>query len=136
MDPQFVRAYVTLGSTYGQKGSYQEAIAMFQRAMDLSGDRSKVAALGRAYALAGKKEDALKAIDELKQLSKQRYISPYCIALIYASLGETDQAMDWLQNAYRECVSELIYMKVDPYLDKIRSDSRFIELLVKVGLEE
>jgi tetratricopeptide (TPR) repeat protein len=136
MDPQFVRAYVTLGSTYGQKGMYQEAIAVFERAMDLSGDRSKIAALGRAYALSGKKEEALEAIEELKDLSKQRYVSPYCIALIYASLGETDQAIDWLRNAYEEHVSELIYMKVDPYLDKIRSDSRFIELLVKVGLEE
>lgn len=108
---------------------------MFKKAMDLSGDRSKVAALGRAYALSGKKEKALKAIDELKALSRERYISPYCIALIYASLDEKDQAIDWLQKAYDEHVSELIYMKVDPYLDKIRSDPRFIELLVKVGLE-
>ena len=79
-----------------------------------------------------KKEEALKAIDELKALSRERYISPYCIALIYASLGEKDQAMDWLQKAYEEHVSELIHMKVDPYLDKIRSDPRFVELLVKV----
>jgi serine/threonine-protein kinase len=135
MDPQFVRAYVTLGSTYGQKGMYQEAIAMFQRAMDMSGDRSKVAALGRAYALAGMKEDALNAINELKQLSKQRYISPYCIALIYSSMNDKDEAMEWLQRAYDQHVSELIYMKVDPYLDNLRPDPRFKELLAKVGLE-
>jgi serine/threonine-protein kinase len=136
MDPQFVRAYVTLGSTYGKKGMYPEAIAMFEKALHLSGDRAKVAALGRAYALAGKREEALKAVDELKDLSRERYVSPYCIALIYASLGEADQAMEWLQRAHEEQVSELIYMKVDPYLDEIRSDPRFIELLAKVGLEE
>jgi tetratricopeptide (TPR) repeat protein len=114
---------------------YEEAIAMYKKAMDLSGDRSKVAALGRAYAISGKKEEALKAIDELKALSKERYVSPYCITLIYASMGEKDHAIEWLQKAYDEHVAELIYMKVDPYLDKIRSDPRFIELLSKVRLE-
>jgi serine/threonine protein kinase/Tfp pilus assembly protein PilF len=134
MDPGFVRAYVTLGSAYGQKGMYQEAIDMVQKAIDLSGDHSKIAALGRVYALSGKKDEARKVIAELKALANQRYISPYCFALIYASLGEKDQAINWLQSAYKNHVSELIYMKVDPYLDKLRSDPRFTALLKKVGL--
>jgi tetratricopeptide (TPR) repeat protein len=113
---------------------YQEAIDMVQKAIDLSGDHSKIAALGRVYALSGKKDEARKVITELKALAKQRYISPYCFALIYASLGEKDQAINWLQSAYKNHVSELIYMKVDPYLDKLRSDPRFTALLKKVGL--
>jgi serine/threonine-protein kinase len=134
LDPRFIRAYVTLGSAYGKKGSYQTAIDMIQTAMELSGDRAKIAALGRAYAIAGKKDEALKIVEELIELSKQRYISPYCITLIYASLDDNDQAMDWLNKAYEEHVSELIYLKVDPYLDNLRSDPRFQEMLKKMGL--
>jgi serine/threonine protein kinase/Tfp pilus assembly protein PilF len=136
MDPGFIRAYVTLGSTYGQKGMYKEAIDAFEKALELSGDRLKIAALARAYARAGKREKALQIIEELEQLSRQRYISPYCIALIYASLDERDKAMEWLQKAYEKHVSELIYMKVDPYLDNLRSDPRFTKLLKKIGLEK
>jgi len=134
MDPGFVRAYVTLGSAYGQMGRFQDAVAMIQKAMDLSGDRAKLAPLGRVYALSGNKGEAQKAIDGLMELSKQRYISPYCLALIYTSMDEKDPAMDWLQKAYEAHVSELIYLKVDPYLNKIRTDARFKALLKKVGL--
>lgn len=136
MDPGFVRAYITLGSTYGKKGMYREGIDTYKKAMELSGDRLKIAALGRAYALAGKKEEALKIIGELEELSQQRYVSPYCIALIYASLDEKDKAMEWLQKAYEKHVSELIYMKVDPYLENLHSDPRFMILLKKMALDK
>jgi len=135
MDSGFVRAYVTLGSAFGQKGMYQEAIDMIQKALEISKDRSKIAVLARIYASAGKKDDALKLIDELNEISRQRYISPYCIALIYASMGDQDSAMELLNRAYAEHASELIYLKVDPYLDKLRDDSRFKDLLNKIGLD-
>ncbi len=136
MDPGFVRAYVTLASVYGQKGMFRDAADSIQKAIVLSGDRSKIAVLGRIHALSGKRDEALTLIDELRELSKQRYISPYCMALIYASLDEKDRAMDLLHKAYMEHVSELIYLKVDPYLDNLRSDPRFIVLLEKIGLEK
>jgi len=136
LDPGFIRAYVTLGSAYGKKGMFEKAIEMIQTAMDLSGDRAKIAALGRTYAIAGRKNEALKVIEELKKLSKQRYISPYCVTLIFASLDEKDQAMDWLHKAFEEHVSELIYLKVDPYLDNLRPDPRFQDLLKIMGLQK
>ena len=135
MDPGFTRAYVTLGSAYAQKRMFDDAIGMFQKAIELSGDRSKIAALGRAYGLAGRKDDALQVIDELQQLSKQRYITPYAFVLIYACLSMNDDAFDWLQKAYEQRVAELIYLKVDPFLDNLRSDPRFTTVLRKVGLE-
>jgi hypothetical protein len=85
--------------------------------------------------LAGKREKALECVAELRALSEQRYITPYAIALIYASMGETDQALSWLQDAYDQRVSELIFLKVDPFLDKLHTDSRFVDLLEKVGFE-
>jgi serine/threonine-protein kinase len=135
MDPSFARVYVTLGSAYAQMGRHEESVAMFQKAIELSGDRSKIAALGRAYALAGKKEEALEIIEELQQLSRKRYVTPYAVALIYASMGEKDEAFSWLQRACEEGVSDLIYMKVDPFLDNLRSDPRFSALMDSVGFE-
>ena len=84
--------------------------------------------------MAGKKNEALEIIKELQDLSAERYISPYCVALIYASMRKPDLAIEWLQKAVQERVSELVYLKVDPYLDKLRSDPRFTDLLYQVGL--
>jgi serine/threonine-protein kinase len=136
MDPGFARAHVTLGSAYAQKGMHEEAIAEVQKAIELSGDRSKLAALGRAYAVAGKREAALTAVSDLKALSEERYVTPYVFTLIFASLGEVDEAMAWLRQACDQGVSDLIYLKVDPFLDNLREDPRFAVLLKKVGLEE
>jgi TolB-like protein/Tfp pilus assembly protein PilF len=133
IDPSFTRAYVTLGSTYAQQGRYEEAIDVTRRAMELSGDPSKLAALGRVYALAGMRDEALEVIERLKELSKERYVTPYAFTLIYASLGERDQAFSCLQRACDEGVSDLIYLKVDPFLDELCSDPRFAVLLDSVG---
>jgi serine/threonine-protein kinase len=134
MDPGFIRAYMTMGSAYAQNDMHDEAVAMFQKAIELSGDRSKVAALGRAYGMVGKKDEALKVVDELRELSKDRYITPYATVLILAAMGEIDEALSWLEDAFAERVSDLIYLRVDPFLDNLRSDPRFNALLEKVGL--
>jgi len=136
MDPGFTRAYVTLGSAYAKMGMHDEAIGIIQKAIEVSGDRMKLAALGRAYAVAGRTDEALQVIDDLKALSEERYVTPYAFTLIYASMGENDEAMTWLRRACDEGVSDLIYLKVDPFLDNLREDPRFAVLLKKVGLEE
>jgi len=137
MDPNYPQAHDFLGETYEQKGSYEEAIAEFQKAINLSGDSSHIRAeLGHAYALAGKKEEALKIMDELKGLSKETYISPYDVAMIYVGLDQNDQAFDWLEKAYQERSDWLRYLKVDPRLDPLRSDLRFPDLVRRVGLPQ
>jgi len=88
-----------------------------------------------AYAIAGRKDDALDIVEELHQLSRRRYVTPYAIALIYASMGDTDEAFSWLARACEEGVSDLIYMKVDPFLDNLRPDPRFNALMDSVGFE-
>ena len=136
MDPSFARAYVTLGSAYGQKGMHEEAISMFQKAIALSRNTARLAGLGRAYAAAGRKDEALLIVDELNELSKQRYTSAYSVALIYAWLGEIDRSFDCLEAAYAERAGDLIFLKVDPWLSPLRSDHRFTDLLRRVGLPE
>ena len=90
------------------------------------------AGLGRAYARAGRKEESLKFLQELKQL-KSNQAMPYEIALIYLSLGEKHEALAWLQTAYTERDVNITYLKVDPALDDLRSEPRFVELLKQVG---
>jgi tetratricopeptide (TPR) repeat protein len=113
---------------------HDEATAMVQKAIALSGDTAKLMALGRLYAAAGRTDDALKIIDELREMSKQRYISAYALGLIYAALDEIDRAFDYLEAAYAERAGDLIFLKADPWLSPLRSDPRFQDLLRRVGL--
>lgn len=139
MDPNFGVAHFALGLAYEQKGAYKEAIAELQKAITASGGITVMTgALGHAYAVSGKRDKAQKVLDESKELSKQRYVSPYSIATIYVGLGEKDQAFEWLRKAYEDRSVWLIHLhlKADPRLDGLRSDPRFTALLKKMGLEK
>jgi len=137
MDPSFIQAHIALGRTYAAKTMYNEAIEEMQKAIDISGggDPWILAELGSIYALSGKRDEAKKVLDELHELSKQRYISPNLIALIYGGLGQKDQAFEWLEKAFSERDSQLGYLKVEPQFDSLRSDPRFKALLKKMKLE-
>ena len=136
MDPNSGFAYWALGRAYLEKGHYAEAIAAFQKAIPLSGDSpDESASLGCAYARSGRKAEARKIIDDLKELSKRRYIAPSVIAALYADLGEKDESFSWLNKAYEEHDFILVLLKVEPMFDKLRSDPRFTVLLKRVGLE-
>ena len=92
------------------------------------------AALGHAYAVAGRRVEAQRTIERLKAAAESRYISPYSIAVIYLGLGDKEQAFAWLNRAYQERDNWLIYLNVEPRLDPLRSDARFAALLRRVGL--
>jgi len=138
MDPSFVVAHFFLAFAYAQKAMYDEAIAEARKAMELSGEGIPifVALLGTIYSYSGKRDEAEKVLDELYELSKQRYVSPFYIALIYVGLSQKDQAFEWLEKAYDEHDHALETLKVDPMLDSVRSDPRFKALLKKMGLEK
>ncbi|MEK6324039.1 MAG: protein kinase [Acidobacteriota bacterium] len=134
MDPNSGFAHWAIGNVYVQKGMYKEAISEYQRSIPLSGDSpDEPASLGYAYALSGKRREAQQVIDELKERSKRRHISPAIIAFIYMGLGEKDQAFAWLDKAYEERDSILVLLKVEPMFDSLRSDSRFAALLRRAG---
>lgn len=133
MNPNIDLAHSFLGYAYLQKGMYEQAIAEFQKrttpATGSSGD------LGQAYGLSGRRSEALKEIDKLQELSKQRYVAPYNLALIYTSLDDKDNALEWLEKAYEDRSTLLIWIKVDPRLDNLRSDARFKAVIKRMGLE-
>ena len=90
--------------------------------------------LGYAYAVAGKRDEALKILHEQKQLAKHSYISPYNFAIICTGLGDKDRAFEWLEKAYEERSQALVHLKSRPMFDTLRSDPRYTELLWKMNL--
>ena len=103
--------------------------------MDLSGGGSVYQGLlGHAYAQAGKRAEAIRVLEGLKQRSKQHYVSPYDFAIIYLGLGEKDKTFAWFEQAYQERSSWMPWLQVDPLYDPLRSDPRFKDLLRRMGL--
>jgi TolB-like protein/DNA-binding winged helix-turn-helix (wHTH) protein len=137
MDPNFALAHLVLGETYEQKGDDQRAIAELEKATAASSNTPlMVAGLGHAYAVAKKAPEARAVLNQLFEQSKWQYVSPFYIALIYAGLGENDKAMGWLEKAYADRSNGLVFLKVDPQLDSLRSNPRFKELLIKMHLSD
>jgi TolB-like protein/Tfp pilus assembly protein PilF len=135
MDPNSGFAHWALGNVYVNKGMYEEAIAEYKASIPLSGDSpDEPASLAYAYALSGKRREAQAILNELKERSTRQYISPTIIAFIYAGLGEKDNAFAWLDKAFDRQDFILVFLKVDPTFDRLRSDSRFPDLMRRVGL--
>lgn len=137
MDPNFAPAHAQLGRVYLKKGMFEDAIKELQKAKDLDNSperQGRFAWLAYAYAASGKREEAHKMLDELKGTARQRYIPPYNFALIYAGLGDKDQAFAWLEKAYEEHAQQLAFLKSQSLFDSLRSDPRFTDLLRRVNL--
>ena len=138
LDPNYVAAYRTLGMSYVQKSMYKEAITEFEKALAISpGTDYLHATLGYVYARAGRRADAQKELDQLNEISKNKYIPASARVPIYAALGDKDKAFEWLEKGYEE---HLIFgdgtadIKVDPVFDPLRSDPRFQDLLHRMNL--
>ena len=136
MDPNDTLALLGLGAIYEQKGMYDEAIGAYQKMINASERTSgNLGVLGHAYAASGRRGEALRILEELKEMSKQKYVSPYDLAVLYTGLDEKDLAIEQLQKEYQERGSGLfIDLKVEPLFDPLRSDPRFADLLRTMGL--
>jgi TolB-like protein/class 3 adenylate cyclase/Tfp pilus assembly protein PilF len=137
IDPTFGPAHLWFGRPYLQKGRFPEAIAEIQQAVASSGGSTiSLAALAHAYGSAGRETEARKVLEQLLERSRSRYLPSYWIALVYTGLGEVDQAILWLERAYEERSSWLVWIKVEPRFDVLRSDPRFDSLLRRLRLAE
>ncbi len=132
MDPNFAVAHYELGQALVQKHMYDEAIAEFKRAIELSGHSGAFDSnLAYAYAVSGRKEEAMKIIEQL-EARDQNHSADANIALSYVGLGDQDQAIDWLNKAYEARFNPSILMR--PAFDPLRSDARYMDLLRRIGL--
>ncbi len=135
MDPNSGLAHWSLGNALLQAGRTRDAIAEYEKAIPLSGDSpDEIGSLAFAYALTGRREDATRIIEDLKNRGKSAYTPPALIATVYGALGDNDSAFEYLEQAFRQRDSLLVYLKVDPLFDPLRSDPRFPKLITRIGL--
>jgi serine/threonine protein kinase/tetratricopeptide (TPR) repeat protein len=131
----FAPAHNRKAEAYLAKGVLEKAAAEYQKAADLfKGNPLGLLSLGMAQALGGRRSEALKTIDEMKTLAAQRYVSPAYVAQIYGGLGDKVAALQWLEKAYEDHSWDLIFLRVNPQWDLLRSDPRFGDLLRRVKL--
>jgi serine/threonine-protein kinase len=133
LDPGFAPARVGLGFTYSGLGRYDEAIRAMEEAEPDSAMTSN-AVVGAVYAWAGRREHARTILLSVAERARRGYAHPMDFALLYAALGERDQAFQWLRRAYEERSFLLIWINVATWYDGIRDDSRFAALVRDVGL--
>jgi TolB-like protein/Tfp pilus assembly protein PilF len=135
MEPQFAVGRCFLGLAYERRKKYPAAIREYKAARDLSkGHPLAIASLSHACGAAGKKAEAKRYLEELRESSRQRHVSPYFFALAYTGMGDKEQAFAWLEKAYQERSGWLGNLNVEPGLDRVRSDRRFADLVKRVGL--
>ena len=125
---------ILVGFSYAQKYMYPEAIANLEKGVAGSGRLpNNLAYLAQVYGLAGRKSETRKIIGELKERSRHHYIFPSVFANAYLGLGDKDQALTYLEQAYEEQDGFLFYLKVSPLLDPLRSEPRFQALMRRVN---
>lgn len=126
-------AHLIMALSYAEKGMYEEALAAMQKGAPGLGGAGE-SAIAYLYAVSGRRAEAIKVIEKFKQTSKRTYVSPTQIALIYSGLKDSDKTIEWLERAYNDKVTGMIYLKVDPKYDWIRSNPRFIDLVRRMKL--
>jgi serine/threonine-protein kinase len=136
LDPNNPFAHWILARALDAQNELSESVAESEKAARLSGGgQASTAQLGCAYARIGDTAKAHKIIDQLAELSRTKYVSPYDIAIIYTGLGEKDLALEWLEKAYEERAVRLLELP-DPAFDTLRSDPRFQDLVKRIGLPQ
>jgi TolB-like protein/Tfp pilus assembly protein PilF len=133
MDPGFYYTHWNLGSALAAKGAIGAAIEEYQKARALNDDPFALALLARAYAFSGNRMEAEKILNQLKELSKERYVSAYSFALVSLGLGNKEETLRWLEKGYEDRAgNDLAYVRVEPLLDPLRGEPRFEALVEKV----
>lgn len=136
LDPNFPPAYIGLALTYGQMKIHTKAIEALEKAkMFLPNNPLISAVMGYSFAASGDRKKAQSLLKELNGRKEKQYISSLYFALIYIGLNEIDEAFEWMEKAYEERSNYLIYFKVNPILDNLRRDPRFITLLKNMKLD-
>jgi tetratricopeptide (TPR) repeat protein len=135
VSPKFPLAHLWLGRAYQQKKMYSEAIDEFNKTdAALPGWVVTIAGMGHAYGEWGHQAEAKQVLVRLNEMAREKYVTPYGVALVYAGLGDKNQAFAWLNKAVAGRSHWLVWLNRDPRWDRIRSDPRFDDLKNRVGL--
>src|ERR1700730_17174171 len=133
LTPESIGAHFSLGSTYAAKGMSEQAINEYQKEISIQGETTTgLCYLGYALGMSGKRSEARAILDKLK--TTKEYVSPTELAVLYVGLGDNDGAIASLEKAYAAHDLQLQTLKVEPGLDRLRSDPRFQDLVRQIGL--
>jgi len=127
-------AHLELANAYAAKGQYAEAILSYQTSIELEETTSALIYLGRAYALSGKLTEAIAILNRLE--TTEKYVSPAELSILYAALGDRENAFASLEKAFTERDFQLTSLKVEPGYDPLRDDPRFQDLMRRVGFTQ
>jgi len=141
LEPSAMWLHAMLAWAYARKGDYALAVSEHEKigpqGYAVSAENQLTASgLGWIYALAARRKDAQRVIDQFHSLSSTTSVDPHWVAAIYAGLGDKDQAFALLEESYRQHAANLAYLKPDPFWDNLRSDSRYPDLLRRMGLPQ
>ncbi len=134
LDPNFVGGKNWLCHTYNLKGMYAESLAISEKSLD--SDMPFLSDAGYAYAKTNQREKALAIIERWKEGEKKKYVMNYWVAITYAAIGDKDGAFAELEKAYKNHDWFLQRIKVDPFMDPLRDDPRFDEMVKRIHLPE
>jgi eukaryotic-like serine/threonine-protein kinase len=135
LDANFARSYFFLGRVYEQQSKYPEALAATSEALKRAKDYSLfLASLGHIYGLSGQPNEAEKILAQLQERAAHEYVSPVALALVQTGLGNTEQALAALQQAYENRDTIFIAYLRDPQLERLQSHPRYLEWLKRLGL--
>ncbi len=133
IDPGYYYAHIDLGEALEMKGERDAAIAEYQKAQALNDDPYILGLLARIYGLSGKKIEAEKILNQLKEVSTQRYVAAYSFALGYLGLGDKEHALQWLEQSYQDRAGcDIGWIRVDPFLDPLHDDPHFEAIAEKI----
>jgi TolB-like protein len=139
MDPSIPYGQLFLASDYALKGMSGEAVAEADKILSASPNTEDIQTLvflGWVYAVSGQQEKARNFLNRMLDLRARRYVDAYLIGEVYAGLGDKEKAFEWLNKAYEEHSGQMICIKVDHFIDNLRSDPRYQKLLRKTGFEK
>jgi serine/threonine protein kinase/tetratricopeptide (TPR) repeat protein len=137
LEPNHPIARVWLGWAYIANGMYKEAISLGENILQTNPtDQDALVTVGSAYAKLGRRGDAENVINKLNDLAKSEYVSHYYLAIIYASLGDKDRTFAELEKAFDDPDRFCVEMKFDFFMDSVRDDPRFKEMLKRLNLPE
>jgi serine/threonine protein kinase/tetratricopeptide (TPR) repeat protein len=134
MDEEFWVARLWLGWTYANVGRHPEALAELQLAQRLESNLEILATIGYTYGRGGERAKAQQVLDQLQERSRSQFVSPMLSALVAIGMGEHEQALGWLEQAYDAGAQMLSELKAEPAFDPLRADPRFAGLMRRVGL--
>jgi tetratricopeptide (TPR) repeat protein len=134
LDPNHYFPHMIAGGVYKQKKLYQESVEEYRIAKRLSPHQTwSDAGLAGTLVEMGDREGALAILDDMILKSKEHFVPPFGIAVVYCELGEKEQAFAMLEKGYEVRDPRMVFLKTDPRLKDLREDPRYKDLLRRVG---